>query len=112
MGKIEVYGHADAQICSGCEGDRCGGCAPGEKKRTIDLVGEFEAILKNSELGGSYSVEFIEATPENIGRNPDVERLLSMANLEPVICLDGKITYMGGFSPDGLLTELRKKQKG
>ncbi len=112
MHTIEIYGHADAQICSGCEGDHCGSCAPGEKKRTIELVDDFRTILKNSELGTDYSVEFFESTPETISRNPDVEKLLSMANLEPVICLDTKISYLGGFSPEGLLTELRKKQKG
>jgi len=111
MHRIEVYGHAEAQICSGCEGDHCGSCAPGEKKKTLELVNEFKQLLKKSELGGAYTVEFIESTPESIKKNADVDRLLSMANLEPVICLDTKITYLGGFSPDGLLTELRKKHK-
>lgn len=107
---IEVYGKADDEICSGCEGHDCGGCAPGAKRRTSELVTEFSQLLASSELGGRYSVRFIESTPENIAGNPDVARLLSMASLEPVICIDGRISYLGGFSPEGLLLELRKKQ--
>jgi hypothetical protein len=108
--KIEVYGKADDEICSGCEGHDCGGCAPGTRRRTPELVDEFSVLLAESELGGRYAVTFVESTPENIARNPDVERLLSMASLEPVICIGGRIVYLGGFSPDGLLLELRKKQ--
>lgn len=109
---IEVYGKAEAMICAGCEGHDCGGCKPGEKKATRVLVDEFGALLKASELGGSYELSFYESTPESIARNPDVERLLSMAQLEPVVCIGGKISYLGGFSPEGLLEELRKKHRG
>ncbi len=96
---IEVYGKADDMICAGCEGHECGSCTPGEKKSTKVLVDEFAALLAASELGGRFTVSFYESTPENIARNPDVERLLSMARLEPVVCVGGKIAYLGGFSP-------------
>ncbi len=106
---IDVYGKAEDLICAGCE-HSCSQCAPGVKRRTIELVDEFRQLLTASELGGSYSVFFYESTPENIARNPDVQKLLSMASLEPVVCLGGAVTYLGGFSPEGLLAELRKKQ--
>lgn len=109
---IEVFGHAADEICSGCDGHDCGDCAPGVKKPTIELVEEFGALLAASELAGAYALSFHEATPENIRLIPDVERLLSMAKLEPVVCVDGKIAYLGGFSPEGLLEELRKKRQG
>ena len=106
---IDVYGKAEDLICAGCE-HSCSECAPGAKRRTIELVDEFRALLAESELGSRYAVSFYESTPENIARNPDVQRLLSMASLEPVVCLGGAVTYLGGFSPEGLLSELRKKQ--
>lgn len=109
---IEVYGHSDELVCAGCEGHGCGDCTPGEKAPVGILVEQFRQLLEKSELAGSYAVEFFESTPENLARNPDVERLLSMAKLEPVICFDRKIAYMGGFSPSGLLDELRKKTRG
>lgn len=74
-----------------------------------ELVAEFKDLLERSELGALYTAELLEATADNLSRNPDVERLLSMAQLEPVICIGGKISYLGGFSPQGLLDELRKK---
>jgi len=107
--QIEVYGRADKQICGGCEGHGCGSCTPGEKKATKALVDEFSELLAASDLCASYQVSFYEATPENIARNEDVQRILSMAELDPVICINGKIAYMGGFSPEGLLTEIRKR---
>jgi hypothetical protein len=107
---IDVYGKAEAEICSGCEGHGCGDCAPGIKRRTLDLVTEFERLLAASELGAKYAVSFYESTPDNIARNADVQRLLSMASLEPVVCIGGAVSYLGGFSPEGLLSELRKKQ--
>ncbi len=106
---IDVFGKADDEICAGCE-HSCATCAPGAKRRTADLVEEFSALLASSELGARYSVAFYESTPENIARNPDVQRLLSMASLEPVVCIGGAVSYLGGFSPEGLLEELRKKQ--
>ena len=106
---IEVYGRATDEICSGCEGHACGDCEPGPKKATIQLVREFEVLLAASGLGDSYIVSFYESTPENIARNPDVQKLLSMASLEPVICIAGKIAYLGGFSPEGLLAELQRR---
>ena len=106
---IDVYGKADDEICAGCE-HSCAECSPGAKRRTRDLVDEFAHLLAASELGGQYTVNFYESTPGNIARNPDVERILSMASLEPVICIGGAIAYLGGFSPEGLLSELRKKQ--
>lgn len=106
---IEVYGKADDAICAGCDHD-CGTCAPGAKRRTAELVDEFAALLSASDLGSLYDVSFFESTPDNIDRNPDVQRLLSMASLEPVVCIGGKVAYLGGFSPEGLLDELRKKR--
>lgn len=109
---IDVFGHSDDEICAGCEGHGCGDCSPGVKKPTQALVREFGELLSSSDLAGSYTLAFHEATAQNIARNPDVERLLSMAKLEPVVCLNGKIAYLGGFSPQGLLDELRKKRQG
>lgn len=105
---IDVYGKADDLICAGCE-HSCGECAPGTKRKTSDMVEEFRSLLAASELGDRYSVTFYESTPDNIARNPDVKNLLSMASLEPVICIGGAVTYLGGFSPEGLLSELLKK---
>jgi hypothetical protein len=106
---IEVYGRATDEICSGCEGHACGDCGPGPKKATIQLVREFEVLLAASGLGSSYTVNFYESTPGNIARNADVQKLLSMAKLEPVICIAGKIAFLGGFSPEGLLMELQRR---
>lgn len=107
---IDVYGKAEDRICAGCEHSCNGDCVPGVKRRTIELVEEFRALLAASELGSKYSVQFLESTPQNIAKNPDVQKLLSMASLEPVVCIGGAVTYLGGFSPEGLLEELRKKQ--
>jgi len=107
---IDVYGKADDHICAGCEHSCAGTCAPGAKRKTSDLVDEFSALLSSSELGKRYSVSFYESTPENIARNPAVQQLLSMASLEPVVCIGGAVSYLGGFSPEGLMEELRKKQ--
>ncbi len=109
MTEIEIFGKAEDEICSGCEHD-CGDCSPGDKKRTIDLVNEFSELINKSEFNGQYSVAFYESTKENIAKYKDVQQLLSMASLEPVICIGGSIAYLGGFSPEGLLEELRKKK--
>ncbi len=113
---IDVYGKASELICAGCshgsEGSAdgaCSSCAPGAKRATLALVDEFRSLLEASELADRYRVSFFESTPENLARNADVQRLLSMASLEPVICIGGKIAYLGGFSPEGLLAELRKR---
>lgn len=108
--RIDVFGHSDKQICAGCEGHGCGSCTPGEKKATRVLFDEFVGLLETSDLRNAYTACFYEATPENIARNDDVQRILSMAELDPVICINGKIAYMGGFSPEGLLSEIRKRQ--
>jgi hypothetical protein len=107
---VDVYGKAEDLICAGCEHSCGAGCAPGAKRRTVELVDEFRALLAASELGSRYSVTFYESTPENIARNDAVRQLLSMAALEPVVCIGGAVSYLGGFSPEGLLSELRKKQ--
>ncbi len=106
---IDVYGRACDEICAGCEGHACGDCEPGPKKLTIQLIREFEVLLAASGLGRTYTLNFYESTPENLARNPDVQKLLTMAKLEPVICIAGKIAYLGGFSPEGLLTELQRR---
>ncbi|MBU0936918.1 MAG: hypothetical protein KKC64_14995 [Spirochaetes bacterium] len=111
---IEVYGRAEKELCFGCSSheSECASCAPSAKKRTIDLFADFTALLQSTGLAPDWSAEFLEATPDNISRNADVQRILSMAELDPVICIDGKICYLGGFSPDGLLTEIRKQVQG
>ncbi len=110
--EIDVYGKAEDRICSGCE-HSCDECSTAmtsaAKRRTIDLVLDFQRLLAASDLGAKYSVTFFESTPESIERNPDVQKLLSMASLEPVVCVGGSVAYLGGFSPEGLLSELRKK---
>lgn len=55
------------------------------------------------------NVEFYEATDENIARHPDVQKLLGAADLSPAIVMDGKLLFLGGFSPEGLLEEARKR---
>lgn len=106
---IDIFGRASEELCAGCDSHACGTCEPGPKKPTIQLVREFEVLLAASGLGRIYTLNFYESTPENIARNPDVQKLLSMAQLEPVICVAGKIAYLGGFSPEGLLTELQRR---
>jgi len=105
---IDVYGFADKMICAGCEGHGCTSCSPSEKQKTIDLVNEFRSLLEKSEFSTNASVNFFEATTENIARHDDVQNILSMAELDPVIVINDKLSYMGGFSPLGLLEELRK----
>jgi len=109
MIQVEIFGKADKEICAGCDGHECNACSPGIKTKTSQLVADFTRLLAASELAQTHLVQFYEATPQNIARNADVERLLSMAELDPVICFDGKIAYLGGFSPEGLMLELRKK---
>ena len=48
------------------------------------------------------------SSDESLMRNDSVRELLSVAHLEPAICLDGKVMYLGGFSPEGLLEQLEK----
>lgn len=110
---IDIYGKADEEICAGCEHATATGhdCGPCGKTRTSILVDQFRILLGSSELGGLYEVAFYESTPRNIARNYDVQRLLSMASLEPVVCIGGAVSYLGGFSPEGLLDELRKKHR-
>ncbi len=107
MYRIEVYGHAEQEICEGCDGD-CGSvdCAPGGKRPTSELVADFAALAERE--GFPIELEFYEATEENIARHPDVQRLLSMADLAPIIVFEGKVRFMGGFSAQGLLDELKK----
>jgi hypothetical protein len=111
--RIEIYGYADQAICSGCESHEspggCTACSPGEKRKTMDLVRDFDALLAVSEYKGHATVEFVEADGSIAGRAPEVHRLLSMADLAPAIAVNGKVLYLGGFSPSGLLAELRKR---
>jgi hypothetical protein len=108
MHKIEIYGFANQELCAGCEG-HCGDgdCKPGAKQATEKLVSEFKALL----LKENFPAEavFYEATDENIARNEDVKKILSMADLAPAIVLDGKLLFLGGFSPQGLLDEIKKR---
>ncbi len=107
MHEIDIYGFSDRAICEGCDGG-CGegDCAPGEKQATIVLVEKFKKLMENSTP--PYKITFYEATEENIARHPDVQRLLSMADLSPVVVLDGKLMFMGGFSAEGLKKEVGK----
>ncbi|QQO09240.1 hypothetical protein [Breznakiella homolactica] len=106
MHSIEIYGYGDQEICSGCEG-HCGDCAPGAKKATRLLVSEFESLISKTDFSGD--VRFYEATEENLRRNEDVRKILTMADLAPAIVLDGKLLFLGGFSPEGLVEEVKKR---
>ena len=113
MHSIEIYGYSEKELCAGCShghgelscGD--GACAPGTKRATRDLVEEFKRLAETAGLG--TSVAFYEATDENISRHPDVRKLLGMADLSPAIVMDGKLLFLGGFSPEGLLEEAKKR---
>jgi hypothetical protein len=113
MHSIEIYGFADRELCSGCEHEHgessCGSgtCAPGAKRPTSELVADFEALIKDEKI--DVTVGFYEATDENIERHPDVKKILSMADLSPAIVMDGKLLFLGGFSPEGLLVEAKKR---
>lgn len=108
MHTIDIFGYADREICSGCEGEcGAGSCEPGAKAATSALVAEFEGLLAASGLDAE--AHFYEATDENLERNADVKKVLSMADLTPAIVLDGKLLFFGGFSPDGLVQEIRKR---
>jgi len=109
MHSIDIYGFADHEICGACTHDGCeaGNCVPGTKKRTKDLISEFEGLLKKENFDAE--VRFFEATDENIARHPDVHKLLSAADLAPAIVMDEKLLFLGGFSPGGLVDEVRKR---
>lgn len=106
--QIEIYGFADQELCAGCEG-HCGdgNCKPGSKQATSKLVDEFKLLL--AEENFPAEVTFYEAAEENISRHEDVKKVLSMAELAPAIVLNGKLLFLGGFSPQGLLDEIRKR---
>jgi hypothetical protein len=111
MHSIEIYGFAKQELCAGCEG-HCGltgggDCKPGAKQATEKLVNEFKSLL--TEQNFPATISFYEATDKNIARNEDVKKILSMADLAPAIVLDGKLLFLGGFSPQGLLEEIRKR---
>jgi hypothetical protein len=112
--KIEIFGYANQMVCSGCDSNEgesagCAVCQPGAKRSTVELVEEFARLLESTEYRGKASVEFAEADDTIKERAPEVHRLLSMADLAPAIVVDGKVLYLGGFSPVGLLDELRKR---
>ncbi|GAB1484632.1 hypothetical protein MASR2M78_34500 [Treponema sp.] len=108
MHKLEIYGNAEVEICEGCEG-HCGEdeCKPGAKKTTKALVAEFMELLALKAY--PVDVQFYEATDENLERQAEVKRLLSMADLAPAFVLDDKLLFFGGFSPAGLVQELEKR---
>ncbi len=84
-----------------------GGCSPGARQRTGDLVERFKRLL--AALPFEAEVVFYEATEENLERNKDVKKLLTMVDLSPAIVLDGKLLFFGGFSPEGLVQEVSKR---
>ena len=107
--KLEVYGHAEELIhASACD---CAHCSQTEcvKEKTIAVYLKFCELLQASPLSETVIPEFIEISEESLKKNETVHQLLSMAQLEPAICLDGKLLYLGGFNPQGLLNELTKK---
>ena len=134
MHVIEIFGYYEREICVGCEG-HCGegapgesgsalkesgsspkesgsalkesGCAPGARQRTGALVERFKRLLEA--LPFEAEAIFYEATEENLERNGDVKKLLSMVDLSPAIVLDGKLLFFGGFSPEGLVQEVSKR---
>ncbi len=59
--------------------------------------------------GLPLDVRFFEATDENIARQEDVRKILSAADLTPAIVMDGKLLFLGGFDPEGLLEEAKKR---
>lgn len=113
MHSIEIYGFADRELCAGCAHEHgetscgSGSCVPGAKRPTRDLVAEFEALLRKDKIDAA--VAFFEATDDNIERHPDVKKILGMADLSPAIVMDGKLLFLGGFSPEGLLAETKKR---
>ena len=107
--QVEIYGHAEELLCASCAEGDCGSCEPGEKRKTSELIDEFTRIVASGPLAGKIETAFYEATDFNIERHPDVKRLLSMASLTPIIVVDGKVTFLGGFDPAGLVAELEKK---
>ena len=114
MHSIEIYGFADRELCAGCAHDEAhghgcssGSCAPGAKRATRELVAEFTRLIQAEGL--DVSVNFYEATEENIARHEDVKKLLSAADLSPAIVLDGRLLFLGGFSPAGLVEETKKR---
>lgn len=110
--RIEIFGYGNKAICAGCDGHDCAGCGTESKQATSELVAEFQALLAASDLAAEFETGFIEASDEAVAVNPAVASLLSMAELDPIICIDGSIAYMGGFSPSGLIVELQKKYRG
>ena len=113
MHSIEIYGYADRELCGGCShehgNDGCGSgsCSPGAKRPTRELVDEFTRLALKEKLDAT--IAFYEATDENIARHPDVKKLLGMADLSPAIVMDGKVMFLGGFSPEGLIEEAKKR---
>jgi hypothetical protein len=108
MHQIDIYGFAEQELCAGCEG-HCGDgdCKPGAKQATSKLVDEFKSLVIKNNF--PVEVSFYEATEENIARQDDVKKILSMAELAPAIVLDGKLLFLGGFSPQGLFDEMKKR---
>ena len=107
--KLEVFGHAEELIrASACD---CAHCSEAEcvKEKTSNVYMQFCELLQASQLSAVVVPEFIEISEESLQKNETVHQLLSMAQLEPAICLDGKLLYLGGFNPQGLLNELIKK---
>ncbi len=108
MNIIDIYGFADQLICAGCTGN-CdeNDCAPGARRTTSDLVAQFDRLLAAAGIPGTVS--FYQATPENLERHQEVKQLLSVADLTPAIVLNGKLLFLGGFSPEGLVEEVRRR---
>lgn len=109
MHSVEIYGYADREICVGCDGgcSSAEGCGASGRRKTADLVAEFSNLASASGLG--LDVAFYEADDANIARHEDVRKILSAADLTPAIVLDGKLLFLGGFDPEGLLEETRKR---
>jgi hypothetical protein len=115
--KISIIGHAEETLC----GDSCGGagvgssdghgcaaCLAGEKKRLDALVEEFSALVAASPYRG-IAVEFLRADGPEAAAMPGVARLLAVAELSPMVAIDGRPFCWGGFSPAGMLRELEKR---
>ena len=108
MHKVEVFGYGSDLInASACDCEHCG-TEPCKKEKMLDVYKKFSELLGASALGKTVTSEFIEISDESLMRNDSVRELLSVAHLEPAICLDGKVMYLGGFSPEGLLEQLEK----
>jgi hypothetical protein len=111
VSKITVVGYPEETLCGSSCGDHgCASCGSGlaARMRTDELFREFESLMAASEYR-SVSLEFVHAESEGVERYPEIAKLLAVASLSPVVAIDGSPFCWGGFSPEGMMAELRKR---